>query len=56
MLRVYVVFDDCPAEFGDKEVIKVFLHRKDAYSFLGKEKRANPYEAQYYTVQQWMVE
>lgn len=51
MQRVYLIVNDCPSDFGEKEIIAVFMHRTKAQAFLVQRKNKLPYECQYWTIQ-----
>lgn len=55
-LYVYVVFDDCPEQFGDKRIIAILANNKTATDFMLKEKGKNVMAGQYLEVQRWRVQ
>lgn len=50
MLKVYVIVDDCPTEFGEKSLVRVYINREDARYFVRRKKTADAYKHQYYTI------
>jgi len=47
MLKVYVIINDCPRDFGDIEMLRIYINRKDARKYVKTQKGAAPYENQY---------
>lgn len=54
-MSIWIVFDDCPQEFGEKEIIRIFSSRQLAEYFVADKKIKKPYEHQYYVIQKHSV-
>ena len=48
---IYIIFDDCPQDFADKNIIKIFVNKHRAEQYLNNAKRRRPFETQYYVIQ-----
>lgn len=49
-MNVWIVFDDCPRDFGDKEILKVYASKALADSYARNLKDQDPYRFQYLVV------
>lgn len=56
MMRIYLVINDCPSDFDERDVIAVFKNRLKAQTFVNKRKYDDSYKNQYLTVKYFKVE
>ena len=54
-MNIWIVFDDCPPDFGEKEIIRVFSSRRLAEYFLANIRVKKQYETQYYKIEKYKV-
>ncbi len=55
MKSVYLVMNDCPADWGPSGVVAVFADRRAATRWMLEQKGKDPVANQYYEVQRWTV-
>lgn len=55
-MLVYIVIDDCPQDFGEKSIQRVFDNPDRAKEYVSNRKRQYPYECQYYRIEAHTVQ
>jgi uncharacterized protein YaiI (UPF0178 family) len=55
-MNIWIVFDDCPQDFGEKEIRKVFSSRRLAEYYIANQKIKHPYENQYLVIKRFKVD
>lgn len=55
MVYVYILFDACPGEHGDRTNLGVFISRKNANKKLKALKESDAYTYQYVEINRWKI-
>mgnify|MGYP001610296880 CR=1 FL=1 len=50
MLKIYIIWHDCPKDFGDKEIERVYMTREGARRYVKDLKGGDPYANQYLAI------
>lgn len=49
-MTIYIVINDGPEDFGEKNITKVFTTHKRAFNYINRKKKKDPYLYQYLIV------
>jgi hypothetical protein len=47
---VYIIFDNCPSDFGEPSILAVYSNKMDAQKFIDSKREEDDYVYQYLTI------